>query len=231
MARDKAHPFAPQCLAFLLLYAFAAITLLSPAESKAASPVPITLVAFGDSLTAGYGLAPEHALPRQLEKALRARGKNVRVINAGVSGDTTAAGLARLDWAVPKETDAVILELGANDALRGLPPDKARANLDAILARLKQQNIPVLLAGMIAPRNMGHEYASRFDALYPALAEKYDIPLYPFFLEGIAGERKLNLPDGLHPNPGGVAIIVERILPAVERLVEQARPGGKHAGR
>lgn len=183
----------------------------------------IVIVAFGDSLTAGYEIAPEDSFPAQLEAALRKEGYKVRVMNAGVSGDTTAAGLARLDWSVPKEADAVIVELGANDALRGLPPEKARANLDAILAKLKQRGLPVLLAGMLAPRNMGPEYAQAFDSIYADLAEKHDVYIYPFFLEGIAGDKALNLSDGLHPNAKGAAVIVENILPAVEDLIEQVQ--------
>lgn len=210
---------------FLLLglSIIASAMLMFPSSSEARKDREIVLVAFGDSLTAGYEIAPEASFPAQLEKALRAEGYRIKVVNAGVSGDTTAAGLARLDWSVPQEADAVIVELGANDALRGLPPDKARANLDAILTKLKQRGLPVLLAGMVAPRNMGPEYAEAFDSIYADLAEKHEVYIYPFFLEGIAGDKKLNLADGLHPNAKGVAVIVENIMPAVEDLIERVK--------
>ena len=207
----------------LLLYGLIAVILLGVSPTTAKAPREITLVAFGDSLTAGLGVAPDMAFPVQLEKALEAKGYRVRVINAGVSGDTTAAALARLDWAVPKDADAVIVEFGANDALRGLLPARARANLDAILTRLKQKGVAVLLTGMLAPRNLGPEYTRAFDGIYAKLAEKHDVPLYPFFLEGVAGNRALNQPDGLHPNAKGVAVIVENIRPAVEALLDRVR--------
>ncbi len=179
----------------------------------------IRIVAFGDSLTAGYGLNPGQAFPDVLQMALKARGHDVEVINAGVSGDTTAAGLARLDWAVGEDADAVIVELGANDALRGQPPVETRANLDAILRRLDGRNIPVLLAGMRSPENWGSDYRNRFDAIFGDLSAKHGALLYPFFLDGVATDPKLNQPDGLHPNAHGVAIIVERIVPKVEELI------------
>ncbi|GAB4228844.1 MAG: arylesterase [Methyloligellaceae bacterium] len=215
--------------ALVVLYgALLQILLFAPAALAQArgEPEMLTIVALGDSLTAGFGLAREAAFPRQLEAALRKRGHKVRVINAGVSGDTTAAGLARLDWALGPRADAVILELGANDALRGLEPGQARANLDAILTRLREKGIPVLIAGMLAPRNLGADYAARFDSIFPDLAKKHGALLYPFFLEGVAGKQALNLPDGLHPNARGVAVIVARILPYVEKLLAraQARP-------
>ncbi len=178
------------------------------------------LVAFGDSLTAGYGLAAKDAFPRQLERALAARGRQVKVINAGVSGDTTSAGLARLDWAVPKDAQAVIVELGANDALRGQDPKQAYAALDAIIAELKGRGLAVLLAGMEAPRNMGEAYGQEFNGIYQRLAEKHDVALYPFFLKGVAGSPDLNLPDGIHPTGPGVALIVEKMLPHVEKLLD-----------
>jgi len=218
--------------ALIVLYgALLQILLFAPAALTQArgEPEMLTVVALGDSLTAGFGLAREAAFPRQLEAALRKRGHKVRVINAGVSGDTTAAGLARLDWALGPRADAVILELGANDALRGLEPGQARANLDAILTRLREKRIPVLIAGMLAPRNLGPDYASRFDSIFPDLAKKHGALLYPFFLEGVAGKRALNLPDGLHPNARGVAVIVARILPYVEKLL--ARAQGRPARR
>ena len=183
----------------------------------------IRLLAFGDSLTHGYGLPMASTFPAQLEASLRDRGFAVQVINGGNSGDTTAAGLARLDWALADDPDAVILALGANDALRGLDPAEARANLDNILQRLGEQGLPVLLAGMRAPRNLGPEYWQSFDAIFPDLAEKHNIPLYPFFLDGVALNPQLNQADGIHPNEKGVAEIVARILPDVVLLLERTR--------
>lgn len=185
----------------------------------------ITLIALGDSLTAGFGLAPSDAFPARLEAALRARGHEVRIVNAGVSGDTASAGQARLDWAVGEEADGVIVELGANDALRGVDPEVTRNALDAILARLGERKIPVLLAGMRAPPNMGADYAARFDAIYPALAEKHGVLLYPFFLDGVAARPNLNQPDGIHPNAQGVAALVEAMTPYAERLIALIRAG------
>jgi len=180
---------------------------------------PVRIVAFGDSLTAGFGLAAPDAFPQRLEAALKQRGHAVEVINAGVSGDTTAGGMARVDWAVPDGTDAVILELGANDALQGRDPAQARANLDAIVGRLTARGVEVLIAGMRAPRNLGEPYALKFDPIFPDLATKYNTLLYPFFLDGIALDSTLNQGDGIHPNAKGVAIIVERIVPVVEQLI------------
>jgi len=180
---------------------------------------PMRIVAFGDSLTAGYMLPPQDAFPVQLERALKAEGRAVEVINAGVSGDTTAGGLERFDWAVPEGTDAVILELGANDALRGIDPALSRANLRKILARLRQRNIEVLLAGMSAPRNWGDAYVQAFDRMYPELAAETGAIHYPFFLDGVALRADLNLGDGLHPNGKGVAVIVKAIRPSVEKLI------------
>lgn len=211
------------------LAALVNICMILTAQFAVAEPasVPVRIVAFGDSLTAGYQLQPGQAFPVRLETALKKRGHNVEVLNAGVSGDTTAAGLERFDWAVPDGTDAVILELGANDALRGQDPKQACANLEKIIGRLKARNMDVLLAGMNAPRNWGPEYAASFDAIYPDLAAKHGILLYPFFLDGIALDRTLNLGDGMHPNPKGVDIIVERIMPKVEELIARvsARKG------
>jgi acyl-CoA thioesterase I len=176
-------------------------------------------VALGDSLSAGYGLPQEAAFPVVLERVLKARGHKVEVTNAGVSGDTSSGGLDRLDWSVPDGTDGVILELGANDMLRGLDPALTRRNIEAIVERLKARNIPVMLAGMYASRNLGPDYVQKFDSLYPDIAKKHDLVLYPFFLEGVAGDRSLNLPDGLHPTAKGVEIIVGRILPSVETFL------------
>jgi acyl-CoA thioesterase I len=196
------------------------------ARAQGAALRPLKLVALGDSLTAGYGLPGEAAFPAVLERALRAKGYAVSIANAGVSGDTTSGGLARLDWSVPDGTDGVILELGANDMLRGIDPNIPRQALDQILARLRERGIPVLLTGMYASRNLGAEYVARFEAIFPDLAKKYGVPLYPFFLDGVAGLREFALPDGLHPTAKGVQVIVERILPSVERFVAQlaARP-------
>lgn len=180
---------------------------------------PLKLVAVGDSLSAGFGLPGSAAFPAVLEQALRQKGVQVEIVNAGVSGDTAQGGLERLDWSVPDGTDGVILELGANDALRGLDPEATERALDAILSRLKARNIPVLLTGMYAPRNLGPDYAKRFDGLFPRLAERYGLVLYPFFLDGIAGDRALNQPDLLHPTAEGVRVIVQRILPTVERFL------------
>jgi len=180
---------------------------------------PTKLVAFGDSLTAGLGLPAVASFPAKLETALRAKGHKVDVVNAGVSGDTVADGLARLDWSIPQDADAVIIELGANDALRGLDPKATRAGLDEIVKRLRQRNVAVMLAGMYAPRNLGPDYSAQFDPIYPDLAKAYDLPLYPFFLDGVATDPKLNQADGLHPTAAGVDVIVARILPTVEALL------------
>ncbi len=186
--------------------------------ARAASPARI--VVLGDSLAAGYGLAAQDAFPARLEAALRADGLDVRILNAGVSGDTTAGGRARLDWALADRPDAVIVELGANDGLRGIDPVATFANLDAILRRLGDEGIEVLLAGMLAPPNLGRAYGAAFNDIYPRLAAKHGVALYPFFLDGVAARPELNQSDGLHPNARGVAVIVERIAPYVKRLVE-----------
>jgi acyl-CoA thioesterase-1 len=192
------------------------ITLLLGAGQAAAAT---RILAFGDSLTAGLGVAPYQAFPAQLAARLRADGYDVAVDNGGVSGDTTADGLARFDWTMGDHPDVVLLELGANDMLRGLDPKRAETNLDTILAKLKAAKVKVLLIGMRSSSNWGADYQKRFDAIYPALAQKYDVPLYPFFLDGVALDPKLNQADMLHPNPAGVAVIVTRIAPAVEKLL------------
>ena len=189
------------------------------AQDAAAPGRPVRLVALGDSLTAGYGLPASAAFPVKLQKALQAKGLAVEIRNAGVSGDTASGGLARLDWSVPKETEGVILELGANDALRGLDPQVTRTALEEILKRLKARSIPVLLCGMYAPPNYGEPYTARFNTIYPELAKAYDVPLYPFFLDGVATVERLTQPDGLHPTAEGIDIIVSNILPAVEAFV------------
>jgi acyl-CoA thioesterase-1 len=194
---------------------------------SAADAGSLKLVALGDSLTAGLGLPASQAFPAKLEAALKARGHDVTIVNAGVSGDTASAGLARLDWSVADDANAVIVELGANDALRAVDPATTRAALDKILRRLTERHLPVLLAGMLAPRNFGPGYAEHFDAIYPDLAKKYGVVLYPFFLdglvtenaEGLAGRSGLWQADGLHPNANGVDLIVGRMVPVVETLL------------
>lgn len=198
------------CLIFLLL-------------ATPACAATIEVLALGDSLTAGYGLEPAQAFPAKLEAALKARGHDVRIINAGVSGDTAAAGRDRLDWALGERVDAVILELGANDALRGIDPQATRAALADIFEALKGRQLPVLVAGMRAPRNLGQNYAAHFDAIYPELAAAYGASLYPFFLDGVATAPALNQADGLHPNAQGVDVIVARMLPWVEKLLAAAK--------
>ena len=178
---------------------------------SAARAEQVQIVGFGDSLTAGFGLAPGEGFTDRLQAALRAKGYDVAVANAGVSGDTSSGGLARLDWSVPDGTRLVILELGANDMLRGIDPQLVEDNLD---------KIPVLLAGMVAAPNLGHAYGEAFGTLYPRLAQKYEVPLYPFFLDGVAGNPALQLPDGMHPNAKGIDVIVERILPTVEKAIQ-----------
>jgi acyl-CoA thioesterase-1 len=200
----------------------AAIALtLAVAAAPAKAHVPVILD-FGDSLTAGYGLAPEQAFPVRLEAALRRQGIEVRVVNGGVSGDTTAGGLARLDWALASKPDLVILALGENDALRGIDPATVRDNLDKMIQKIELSGAKVLLLGMLAPPNWGEEYRNAFDRIFPELARVHAVPLYPFFLEGVAMKQELNQPDGLHPNEHGVAVLVDRIAPVVARLVAGA---------
>ena len=208
------------------------ITMLAVSLLLAPQPLPITqaepgetvIVALGDSLTAGFGLTQDQSFSVQLERVLRGRGRNVRVVNAGVSGDTAAAGLARLDWAMPDDASAVIVELGANDALQGLPPEATKSALEEIVKRLKARGLPVLLAGMEAPRNLGRDYVEQFAALYRDLARHYDLVFYPFFLEGAALNDGLMQGDGIHPNGQGVARIVANMLPKVEALLARVPP-------
>ncbi|MBJ3777726.1 arylesterase [Acuticoccus mangrovi] len=181
----------------------------------------VTIVALGDSLTAGYQLPPGAGFPAQLEGALKAEGLDVKVVDAGVSGDTTSGGLARLDWSVGEDADAVIVELGGNDALRGIDPARTRQNLTAILDRLEARGLPVLLAGMLAPPNLGEDYGDAFRAIYADLGSR-DLVYYPFFLDGVAADPTLNLGDGIHPTAEGVGVIVEHILPKVKELVDRA---------
>jgi acyl-CoA thioesterase I len=190
------------------------------AQAPAAAPAKsVKMVVLGDSLSAGYGLPASAAFPARLKSALNDKGLKVDMINAGVSGDTSSGGRDRLDWSIPEGTEAVILELGANDALRGTDPAVTRAALADILTRLKARNIAVLLCGMLAPPNYGSDYAARFNAIYPELSKSFGVPLYPFFLEGVAAEARLNQPDGLHPTAEGIDVIVKNILPAVEALL------------
>lgn len=199
---------------------FVGVALLALAMSAGqAQAAPLKILAFGDSLTAGYGVAPDDAYPVKLQAALKAKGYDVQVINAGVSGDTTAGGLARLDWALGDHPDYALVELGANDALRGLDPAAARSNLDRILTGLAAAKVKVLLMGMLAPGNWGADYQQRFDKIFPDLAAQHHVPLYPFFLDGVALDPKLNQPDMLHPLAAGVDVIVARTLPAVQQLL------------
>ena len=208
----------------------AALVLLLPPQVSFAAGQPLRILALGDSLTAGYGVPEGDAFPTVLEHALKLKGLDVSIINAGVSGDTSADGLARLDWSLEDEKNppgAAIIELGANDGLRGLAVGQMAKNLDAILARFKQRGVPVLLTGMKAPRNYGETYAKNFDAVFPQLAKKYGVLFYPFFLDGAVLKTNLLQADGLHPNPMGVEVIVKNITPVVVRLVQEAKE--KHA--
>jgi acyl-CoA thioesterase I len=209
-------------LAVLAAGIFLGLSGLHVNQAKARAAV---IVAFGDSLTAGLGLPEKDSFPAQLERALRARGQEVKVVNAGVSGDTAAAGLARLDWAMPEDASAVIIELGANDALQGLDPAATKATLEKIITDVKARGLPILLAGMEAPRNFGKDYVDEFRAIYAGLAKRYDLVFYPFFLDGVVLDDEYMQDDGLHPNAQGVARIVDGILPKVEELL--ARVGAK----
>jgi acyl-CoA thioesterase I len=196
------------------------LLLLAPAPADART---LRIVALGDSLTAGLGLPADKAFPAVLQAALRAKGYDVAVANAGVSGDTAADGLARYDWSVPQDADALIIELGANDMLRGLKPATTKEALAEILDKASAAHLPVLLAGMRAAPNLGADYDRAFDAIYSDLAKAHGALLYPFFLDGVAADPKLNQPDGLHPTAAGVSVIVERMLPSVEALARRAR--------
>ncbi len=222
--------FCTAFLALLVLLGTASTGFAAGASSSASSPLPaqksgalINIVAFGDSLTAGYGLRPRHAFPVKLAKALKARGFNVKIANAGVSGDTTAAGLARLDWSIPAGTDAVIVELGANDGLRGLSAKAARRNLEKIVARLKSRKLEVLIAGIPPPRNFGRSYAKIFGGMFAQIAKKHGALYHANFLQDVMLRPKLNQSDGLHPNPEGTAIVVANILPLVEKLIARVQ--------
>lgn len=208
--------FAHMLVLSLLLLAPATV---SAQVTAARETKPVKMVVLGDSLSAGFGLSAPAAFPARLQKALQSKGIAVDMINAGVSGDTSSGGRDRLDWSVPEGTEAVIVELGANDALRGVDPKVTRSALTDILTRLKARKIAVLLCGMYAPPNYGADYAARFNAIYPDIAREFGVPLYPFFLEGVATEARLNQPDGLHPTAEGIDVIVKNILPTVEAFL------------
>ncbi|HUA53194.1 MAG TPA: arylesterase [Candidatus Sulfotelmatobacter sp.] len=208
------------CRRIINLVLVALATLLFPASGRAAHPVK--LLALGDSLTAGYGLPSDESFTTQLQSRLEAEGFEVTVVNGGVSGDTSAGGLARLDWLLADKPDFVLVELGGNDGLRGLDPQVTYRNLDAVLSRLHERGIPALLTGMVAPPNLGREYDAAFAAVFPRLAKEHGVPFYPFFLDGVAADPTLNQADGIHPNARGVEVVVDRIMPYVKRLIRGA---------
>ncbi len=197
------------------------LALISCLGFTPAAAEPVKILMLGDSLSAGYGLVKGQSVPAQLEKALRSDGLDVVIVNGGVSGDTSAGGLSRFDWAVAGDPEGLILELGANDGLRGLDPRQTFANLDAIITRARDREMAVLLTGMLAPPNLGSEYGAEFNRIYPDLADKHGVAIYPFFLEGVVGDPALNQDDGIHPNEQGVAIIVENLLAPVKNLISQ----------
>ena len=196
------------------MFLFSVLAMITSAHAK-----PITILALGDSLTAGYGLEPGHAMPDILQQALLKDGLEATIINAGVSGDTAAQGAARLDWALTDDVKAIVLELGANDALRGLPPAQLDQALRQVMDKAKAKSLPVLILGMKAPPNLGPDYQAKFDAIYPKLAADYGAALYPFYLDGVAAHPDLNQQDGMHPNDKGVAVIVPKLVPLVKALV------------
>ena len=216
--QSRTMPIPPAAARLGALLVAAALFAGAPGAGFAGAQ-PVKLLAFGDSLVHGYGLPAGEDFPAQLESALRARGYPVEVINAGNSGDTTAAGRARLDWALAVEPDLVLVEFGGNDGLRGIEPSDTYRNLDHILARLAAEGLAVLFTGMRAPRNLGEDYVAEFDAVFPRLADKHGVAFYPFFLDGVALDPRLNQDDGIHPNAAGVAVLVERIVPALEPLL------------
>ena len=209
--------------AVVLIAALIAGAVLVPLHKIAASPSVPVIVAFGDSLTAGLGLPRDQAFPAQLQAALTARGSAAKVIDAGVSGDTATAALQRLDWALPDDADAVIIELGGNDALQGIPPDGTKAAIEKVIEKVQARGLPILLAGQEAPRNMGKDYVDQFRAIFADLAQRYDVIFYPFFLEGAALNDDLMQADGMHPNAKGVAAIVENIMPKVNELLARVK--------
>lgn len=198
------------------------LVLLLAAHPAHAQSGPVKIAVLGDSLAAGYGIKPDQAFPARLEAALKAQGRNVTVFNQGVSGDTSAGGLDRLDWLLADKPDIVLLELGANDALRGIDPKVTEKNLAAIVEKLKAANVTVWLAGMMAPRNLGSDYVDQFDGLYKRIADTYQVPLYSFILDGVAQDPALNQGDGIHPNPRGAQIVADRLLPFVIKNLDDA---------
>lgn len=213
---------ARQMVRLLWLLKVALALAITQGASVATANDVCRIAVLGDSLTTAYGLAVEEGFPAQLERRLRAEGYHCAVLDAGVGGDTTAGGLARLDWALADRPSHVIVELGANDGLRALPPEQMEQNLDAIVSRLRADDVAVLLAGMRAPPNLGRTYGEAFEAVFPRVAERHDVPLYPFFLDGVAGAPELNQGDGIHPTAEGIAVMVERILPTVTSWLEQS---------
>ena len=209
-----------RALTVLLCLAIPAVARAADDASGGSGRTPLQVVAFGDSLVAGYGVGPGESFPEQLQAALKTKGYDVTVTNAGVSGDTTSGGLSRLVWSVPESADLVIVELGANDALRGISPGITEDNLDKILSRLTKRGQAVILAGMLAPPNMGGDYTKAFNGIYGKLADKYDVAYYPFFLDGVAAHPDLDQADGMHPNAKGVAVIVKRMLPTVTKALD-----------
>lgn len=206
---------------------FAVILVAALSLSRAEAADPIQLVGLGDSLMAGYQLPQEDALPAQLQRELTGKGYSVVIANAGVSGDTSSGGLSRVDWSVPDGTGGVILELGANDALRGIAPEQTEKNLDQIITRLKERGIAILLVGVLAPPNMGADYGQKFNAIYPRLAAKHALPLYPFILDGVINEPSLLLEDGMHPNTKGLTLMAGRMLPLTEELIKSVEGKSK----
>ncbi|WP_315757268.1 MULTISPECIES: arylesterase [unclassified Bradyrhizobium] len=206
-----------------ILVLMLALMTVGSAFAAAEAVKPIKLVVLGDSLSAGLGLSASDAFPAKLQRALQAQGLPIDLTNAGVSGDTSSGGRDRLDWSVPEGTEAVIVELGANDALRGIDPAVTRKALSEIVTRLKARGIAVMLCGMLAPPNYGSDYAAKFNAIYPELAKEFGVPLYPFLLDGVAADPKLNQADGIHPTAAGVDIIVSRLLPTAEAFLRPLR--------
>ncbi|EJW21230.1 hypothetical protein IMCC14465_10260 [alpha proteobacterium IMCC14465] len=202
---------------------FCAAFLLASISHVKSEALPVIITILGDSLTAGYGLPIDEGLTGQLQTALDKKKENIRIVNAGLSGDTTAGGLARFEWSIPPETDALIIALGGNDALRGVPPESTSKNIEAMIIKAKKTDMPMLLAGMAAPRNMGEDYVATFDAIYPHLAAQYDVVFMPFLLEGVAADPALNQADLIHPNRDGVAIMVTNLLPYIEQLTQKLK--------
>ncbi len=219
----KSYGGVQRLVAAIILTLSVLIPVMAATPAAAQADRPIKIVALGDSLTAGFGLPAVAAFPYRLKEFLKTRGYDVEMINAGVSGDTTTGGLGRVDWSVPQGTEAVIVELGANDFLRGVDPAVTFRSLDGIMAKLKARKIPILLCGFVAGKNMGPQYEQAFNAIFPTLAQKYDAVFYPSFLEGVGGDRRLNQLDGIHPNTEGVDIIVKKILPKAEQLIARAK--------